>query len=338
MLLMERVRSWILPLLLAAAALLLFVVPACTLQKTPTEPRLDRAANFTQAAQTLDAQLTLAAAGAFPTATRLSTQVGTTIPIITPTTIGDTGEAAPAGPGAVCDVGTFVDDVSIPDGTSFAPGETFVKTWRLRNSGSCTWTSDYSVVFDTGDAMSGPASFPLTQANIAPGDEVEISINLTAPQEPGSYRGDWRLRNPAGQVFGLGSQGTASFWVIINVEDEPDLSVAFDNAHDCGGTNTAVFKVTNTGNTLLDSVRITLTNRNSGQTIFGPFTSNGPFMGSSSECPPGDDSVQPGNQAFIGGSLAAAASGSTIDAALTFCNQEDSNGICVDKTLEFKTP
>ena len=126
--------------------------------------------------------------------------------------------------------------------------------------------------------------------------------------------------------------------MIISVEDNPDVTVAFDNVHDCSGTNTAVIKVVNTGNAILDSVRITFTNRGSGQTIFGPFTSNGPFMGTQSECPPGGDSVGAGKQAFIGGGIASASSGSTIDAVFLFCNQEDLNGTCVEKSLAFIIP
>jgi hypothetical protein len=336
---MRRIRQLFTPLILTISAILFFIVPACTLQSRSEGPRLDRSANFTQAAQTLDAQLTLAAEGAFPTATRLSTQVGTTIPIITPRSPGDPPPEPNTDPGAVCDLGMFVDDISIPDGTIFEPGETFVKTWRLRNSGSCSWTSEYSVVFDAGDAMSGPAAFPLTQSNIAPGEEVDISINLTAPQEPGNYRGDWRLRNPAGRVFGLGSQGTASFWVVINIEEAPDLRISFEETHDCSGTETAIFKVVNTGNAPLDSVQITFNNLTSDNTIFGPFTSNGAFMENENQCPPGGDSIKSGNTEYIGGGLGSnPAAGNTIEAVFRFCSDEDLGGTCVNKTIEFEIP
>ena len=335
---MRRVKPLFLPLILAFAALFL-LVPACTLQAKSDEPRLDRSANFTQAAQTLDAQLTLAAAGAFPTATRLSTQVGTSIPVITPTSPGDPPAQQTSASGITCDRGMFIEDVSIPDGTNFTPGETFVKTWRIENSGSCTWTPEYAVVFDSGDAMSGPASFPLTSSSVAPGENVEISINLTAPQTPGNYRGDWKLRNAAGQTFGLGTQGIASFWVVINVVEKPALDINFDNAHICNDSNTAIFKVLNTGNALLDSVWITLTNRDSAQVIFGPFTSNGAFMDKASDCPPSGDSVAAGDTSYIAGTIGLnSAPGNTITAEFRFCTGEDLSGSCIDKTLEFKVP
>jgi hypothetical protein len=325
--------------LIAAAFLaLLVIVVGCTLNAGST-PDLDRSDNFTQAAQTLDAQLTLAADGAFPTVTPLSSQVGTSIPVITPTTQGDIGPVETVEPGSQCDRGKFVEDVSIPDGTAFEPGETFVKTWRIQNDGSCTWTTDYTVVFDSGDAMGGPASFPLTTSSVPPGAEVDISINLTAPEDPGSYRGDWKLRNAAGQTFGLGSQGDATFWVDINVGETPGASIDFATVHGCDGAPTAIFKVTNNGDLLLDSVEITLTDLDNGQVVFGPSSSDGPFMGSPAECPPGGDSVGPGSTAYIGATIGSAAvSGHTIEAEITICSQENLDGACLDDTVDFDVP
>ena len=325
-------------LTLALFAAFIAVAQACTLQNNST-PALDRSANFTQAAQTLDAQLTLAAAGAFPTATPLSTLAGTTIAVITPASAGDPGQPSTPDPGASCDHGAFVEDVTIPDGTVFEPGETFVKTWRILNDGSCTWTLEYSVIFESGDAMGGPASFPLAQSNVPPGSEVEISINLSAPEAAGSYRGDWLLRNPAGQSFGLGSQGTATFWVAITVQETSDAAVSFDNVHDCDGTPTAIFRIENQGGNVFDSVEIEFTNLETGVVIFGPFASNGPFMGSDSECPPGGDSLGAGEEGFLGGGLGAgSSSGDNIEASFTICNQEDLGGICIETTVEFNIP
>lgn len=337
---MKGRKHFIVLLALTAASLLMILLPACTLQANES-PQLDRSANFTQAAMTLDAQLTLAAEGAFPTITPLSTQAGTTIPVITPTLPGAPTQGATegSGTGSACDRGTFVADVTIPDGTVFAPGDGFVKTWRIKNEGTCTWTPEYVVVFDSGDAMDGPASFSFTQTNIPPGQEVEISVNLTAPDQQGEYRGDWLLRNPAGQTFGLGSQGTASFWVVINVEDTPDVSISFDNVHACGGAPTAIFKLQNRGDLSLESVEIEFINQTTGQTIFGPFASNAPFMGGTSECPPGGDAVPPDAVRYIGGELGSSpASGDTIEARFTICNQEDLSGGCVDKTVTFNAP
>src|SRR5690606_15189824 len=81
-------------------------------------------------------------------------------------------------PTAGCtDLATFVQDVTIPDGTVVRPGQAFTKTWRLRNDGTCTWTTAYAIVFTGGNAMGGPAAQALP-VSVAPGGSVDISINL----------------------------------------------------------------------------------------------------------------------------------------------------------------
>jgi hypothetical protein len=97
-------------------------------------------------------------------------------------------------------------------------GDDFTKTWRLKNNGTCTWTSGYQLVFDHGDAMGGPSSVPLTSGTVAPGQTIDISVDLTAPSKPGAYQGYWKLRNPSGVLFGWGSNADSAFWVKIQVE------------------------------------------------------------------------------------------------------------------------
>ena len=81
----------------------------------------------------------------------------------------------------------------MPDNTEIATGATFVKTWRLKNNGSCTWTSGYTMYFYNGDAMSGPASAQLTNGTVPPGSTIDISVTLIAPTTPGTYKGNWRI-------------------------------------------------------------------------------------------------------------------------------------------------
>ena len=116
---------------------------------------------------------------------------------------------------ASCDRAQFVSDVTVPDGTSFAPGFAFSKTWRLKNVGTCTWTN-YSLIFDSGEKMGGPDS-AVMPASVAPGQTVDITISLTSPATAGTYRGYWKLKNASGVPFGIGSAGTKSFWVEIKV-------------------------------------------------------------------------------------------------------------------------
>ena len=114
-----------------------------------------------------------------------------------------------------CDRAQFIADVTVPDGTTFQPNTTFSKTWRLKNVGSCTWTN-YSLLFDSGEKMSGPDS-AVIPTSVAPGQTVDITISLIAPANAGTYRGYWKLKNNTGVPFGIGSAGTKSFWVEINV-------------------------------------------------------------------------------------------------------------------------
>ncbi len=101
-----------------------------------------------------------------------------------------------------CDLAAFVLDVTVPDGTRFYAGNQFTKTWRLKNTGTCTWTSEYALVFLEGDRLSASASV-LLPGEVKPLQEVDISVPMTAPNELGRYRGSWTLRNASGKQFGL---------------------------------------------------------------------------------------------------------------------------------------
>lgn len=110
----------------------------------------------------------------------------------------------------------FVQDVAVPDDTNIPAGDTFDKIWRLRNAGTCTWTSDYDVVFVDGNIMAGPPSAPLPSA-VPPGSSVDVKLSLTAPGADGTHRGNWKLRTADGVVFGLGDDGETPFFVQIVV-------------------------------------------------------------------------------------------------------------------------
>jgi len=119
-----------------------------------------------------------------------------------------------------CDWITFITDVTIPDGTKLMSGETFTKTWRLKNRGTCTWTSDYMLVFTGGDQMGGTTAVRLP-GNVAPGQTVDVSVTLTAPADQGRYTGYWMLRNTSGVLFGYGDNANKAFYVGIRTEDLP---------------------------------------------------------------------------------------------------------------------
>jgi uncharacterized protein YkwD len=113
------------------------------------------------------------------------------------------------------DKAAYYGDVTIPDGTVFRQGVNFVKTWQIKNAGTCTWGPNYSLIFAAGDTMNGPQSIPLPKVN--PGDLFNISVNLTSPANGGTYLGDWQFQRPDGSRFGVNSGGIDYIWVKIAV-------------------------------------------------------------------------------------------------------------------------
>lgn len=109
-------------------------------------------------------------------------------------------------------------DVSIPDDTVLPIGAAFTKVWRLINAGSCSWTRDYAVVWFSGDQLS-PVLIQKLPHEVPPGQSVDISVNMLAPEEIGVWQSYWKLRNADSELFGIGPAGDAPFWVRIIVED-----------------------------------------------------------------------------------------------------------------------
>lgn len=98
-------------------------------------------------------------------------------------------------PTAQVDNAAFVSDVIVVQ-----PNQTFVKLWRILNSGQTRWGDGYSFVFLEGTAMNAPQTTPVPSTK--PGVQAEISVTMTAPATPGIYTSQWELRNPDGQGFG----------------------------------------------------------------------------------------------------------------------------------------
>jgi hypothetical protein len=108
----------------------------------------------------------------------------------------------------------------------FLPEVDFVKTWRVKNTGTCTWTPDYELVYVDGSLM-GPNREVALPDFVLPGEIVDISVDLTTPFGEGTYRGNWILRNEEGTQFGFGSSGKSPLWVLIKVV-EPDVDFYYD--------------------------------------------------------------------------------------------------------------
>jgi hypothetical protein len=195
------------PHILAALGALLAAGLACNLPSAaPATPNAQQTLEAA-AAQTLQVLLSPTSPAANLPSPTPNLQPSATFPPLSTNTPAPTVTVTPI----PCNRAQFVSDVSIPDGTNIKTGAAFTKTWRLKNNGSCTWTSSYQLIFDKGDQMSGPLTQPLL-GNVAPGQEVDISVNLIAPAAAGTYKGYWQLRDQNGVLFGLSG---GSFWVDI---------------------------------------------------------------------------------------------------------------------------
>lgn len=257
-------RKWLLSMVLIA---MIAILGACNMpgKAVPTEQSVGMI--HTVAAQTVAAQLTNSALGAQssqqgqqpapqdqgqaqapPTDTPVPPPTNTPIPPPTNTPL-----PPPTNTPIPCDHLDFGNpiDVTIPDGTDISPGGTFTKTWRLKNGGSCTWTSGYHLVFVSGDNMSAPASVQITGGTVVPGQEVDVSVTLVAPSDGGTYRGYFKLRNPGGVLFGWGGNSDKSFWVEIEVIEQSGLLYDFITGAESAdwGTGTTPLDFPNVGDT-----------------------------------------------------------------------------------------
>lgn len=105
----------------------------------------------------------------------------------------------------------FVEDLSVPDGTTVTIGEQVAKQWLVKNSGTCDWNREYSLRFVSGDPLNAPVKIQLFPARR--GSQAVIQITFTAPESSGSYVTMWQAFDPWGDRFG------DPFYMEINVEE-----------------------------------------------------------------------------------------------------------------------
>ena len=115
-----------------------------------------------------------------------------------------------------CYNAAYVSDVTIPDGTVLAPGESFTKTWKFQNIGTCDWDEDFVLTFETGTDMDGEDT--VIDESVITGEIASLSVALVAPETEGTYTGYWRLSTASGAAFGQ------SVFVMIVVSDDAATS------------------------------------------------------------------------------------------------------------------
>ncbi len=195
--------------LLSTILLVAFLLTACG--SAPVQPTPDVAFIQTSAANTVIANFTLTAK--VPTNTPLAalTVPATPLESATPATTPGTQSVPTATlqPGAATPTAALCDyfgwdpttvDVNIPDGSQMTPGQTFVKTWRIKNIGTCTWGAGYKLVYaGYTDQLSG-VSQPINGV-VGPGQEIEVSVQFKAAAKAGTYVSAWTMQNAAGVRF-----------------------------------------------------------------------------------------------------------------------------------------
>jgi len=160
-----------------------------------------------------------------PTAYRSPTATGTQF---TPTT-------NPSNLAVGCNNLRLIRDETIPAGTVFKPGESFTKTWKVENNGTCDWVYLYQLIFASGERMDGDP--PALGKVIVPGKWTQLSVALVAPSKPGSYTGSWRFATQSGSPFG--ATLTVSI-VVAKPTDTPAPATATNTSASPTNTNTPV--------------------------------------------------------------------------------------------------
>ena len=230
--------------LVIMAGIIISLVQRSSINNRAT-PTFNVAALYTSAYQTIAVQQTEQEASVPPTTTPAPSPsttplVASQLPINTLVLASSTSGAAQG-----CDSSVYISDVTIPDGTVMTPGQAFTKTWAVQNTGTCTWNTNYKLVFSFGTAMNG-TSTAITQS-VAPGGQTQISVNLVAPSGLGNYTGNWKMQNAQGQYFGT------LLTVVINVVPSTATSIMPTSTLIATFPPTSTNAVTNT-NTPTDTV------------------------------------------------------------------------------------
>ena len=189
--------------LIITAILTAMLIVACGPSATPAEPTPDVAAVRTSAASTVVSQFTLTAAVFTPTP---SLPTETSAPEVTATETQPVVAQVTNAEGTLeplCDSLSYnaaTVDVNVADNTVMNPGQDFIKTWKVKNNGSCPWGAGYVLAY-AGYANQMSGQFIALTEVVQPGQEVELSVQFNAPDAAGEYLSAWTMRNPAGVTF-----------------------------------------------------------------------------------------------------------------------------------------
>ncbi len=281
-----------------------------------------------------------------------------------PSIVQPTATTKPAGT-VPCNRAAFIQDVTYPDNTKVNPGERFTKTWRLQNTGTCTWNEDYQLVFVSGDLMGADKviKFP-KDTTVFPQGTIDLSVKFDAPTVAGTYTGNWKLASDTDETFGLGDFN-AAFWVTIVVSSgtpEPTstgpsptpgtttptptysgtgkykFTISVANVHNCGGDTVVALMVTNTGDEFFQSMAAGTIRNLTENVLAGTIpASNDPFLTSAGSCDTsGASDLDPNEIYYILANLGANPDTDKYRFTVTLCSNDGSAGTCVTNEVVYK--
>ncbi|PKO00184.1 MAG: hypothetical protein CVU42_05435 [Chloroflexi bacterium HGW-Chloroflexi-4] len=157
---------------------------------------------------------------ATPTSTLTLAPTATNTPIYTNTPVTPTATKTNTPIPTPCNQAAFVADVTMPDNSTVYAGQSFYKTWRIKNTGTCNWTTAYSLYFLSGNSFSAPASIPFTNT-VKPGETIDLTIPMISPSSTGDFTSNWMIAGPNSSNFGVGTAPGTALTVKIKVTAIP---------------------------------------------------------------------------------------------------------------------
>jgi hypothetical protein len=237
---------------LLALALLGLILISCNFplirgQAQPTATKISDAELLATAVAGTVQAIGIPTQGAQPT--EIPPTAAPTQPVIPTATLGAVLPTT-AATARACNQAEFVSE-TVPDGTDFNFNESFTKSWTFKNTGTCTWNTNYKLIYASGNQMGGPAAVNLTQS-VAPDGTVTVSVPLKAPGTEGTFSGSWSLQAEDGSVFFSGNtvkidvtaQAFRVSAVVTDLEDHEPDACPYDNDYTISFTATDAGKIT----------------------------------------------------------------------------------------------
>jgi hypothetical protein len=216
---MRRINSQVLALI---CLIFIIAVAACSAptQSAQLDPNITGSEPTRVVVRILNLDLALTA---LPTLTPVplpATPVPVFLPSATPVPAAGSQNAALAPTPSCINQAEFVKHLTINDNTALEAGQSFMKAWRIKNTGTCIWTPDYVLIFYSGDEMGAPHSIALLHP-VQPGETIDLQVPMTAPLGASTVTGNWVMQDARGNIFGFGETADRPLEVTIYVKPTP---------------------------------------------------------------------------------------------------------------------